>query len=47
MKAVYHIGYENVAADRQSVTDVLTNPKVKEFIKQKIIQLIGYKDLAK
>ena len=47
LKAVYHIGYENVAADRQGVTDLFTHEKVKALIKQKGIQLISYKDLAK
>ncbi len=46
LKAVYHIGYEQVAADRQGVTDVFINEKVKVFIKEKEIQLIGYKDLV-
>lgn len=46
LKAVYHIGYEQVAEDRQGVTDVFTNDKVKAFIKEKGIQLIGYKDLV-
>ncbi|GAB4030749.1 polysaccharide deacetylase family protein [Spirosoma jeollabukense] len=47
VQAIYHIGYENVAADRQGVTDVWTNPRVKEMIKTKGIQLIGYNDLGK
>ena len=46
LRAVYHIGYEGVAEDRQGVTDVLTNEKVKALIKQKGIQLIGYRDLV-
>jgi len=46
LKAVYHIGYEQVAADRQGVTDLFTNEKVKALIKEKGIQLIGYKDLV-
>ena len=46
LKAVHHIGYEQVAEDRQGVTDVFTNDKVKAFIKEKGIQLIGYKDLV-
>ncbi len=46
LRAVHHIGYEEVAADRQGVTDLFTNEKVKALIKQKGIQLIGYKDLA-
>ncbi|GAB3784378.1 carbohydrate deacetylase [Spirosoma horti] len=47
VQAIHHIGYENVAADRQGVTDTWTNPRVKELIKTKGIQLIGYNDLGK
>jgi hypothetical protein len=47
MQAIYHIGYENVAADRQGVTDVWTNPMVREAIRKKNIQLISYADLKK
>jgi predicted glycoside hydrolase/deacetylase ChbG (UPF0249 family) len=47
LQAVYHIGYENVAVDRQGVTDVFTSEKVKAVIKQRQIELIGYKDLVK
>ncbi|MEP7108003.1 MAG: polysaccharide deacetylase family protein [Ferruginibacter sp.] len=47
MRAIYHIGYENVAADRQGVTDVWTNPLVMEAIRKKNIQLISYADLRK
>lgn len=46
LQAIYHVGYENVAADRQGVTDLFTDPTVKAFILQNGIQLIGYKDLA-
>ncbi len=45
LKAVYHIGYENVSEDRQAVTDVFTSEKVKSYIKEKGIQLISYKNL--
>lgn len=45
LKAVYHIGYEQVAMDRQGVTDLFTNAKVKEAIKQRGIRLVSYKDL--
>jgi predicted glycoside hydrolase/deacetylase ChbG (UPF0249 family) len=45
LKAVYHIGYEDVSADRQGVSDLYTNEKVKALIKQRGIQLIGYLDL--
>ena len=47
MQAIYHIGYENVAADRQGVTDVWTNPIVIEALRKKNIQLISYADLKK
>ena len=47
LRAVYHIGYEDVATDRQDVTDVFTHEKVKAFIKEKGIQLISYNDLRK
>ncbi len=45
LQAVYHIGYEEVATDRQGVTDLFTNEKVKALIKEKGIVLIGYRDL--
>jgi chitin disaccharide deacetylase len=45
LRAVYHIGYEGVATDRQGVTDLFTSEKVKALIKQKGIQLIAYRDL--
>lgn len=47
MRAIHHIGYENVAADRQGVTDTLTSSKVRDAIKTKGIKLIGYRDLVK
>ena len=47
MRAIYHIGYENVATDRQGVTDTFTNPLVIEAIKRKKIRLINYADLKK
>lgn len=46
LKAISHIGYENVAEDRQGVTDLFTSHKVKEAIKAKGIKLITYKDLV-
>lgn len=33
MKTVGHIGYENVAMDRQGVTDLFTSPKVKQALR--------------
>jgi len=47
MQAVHHIGYENVAADRQSVADLWTNAEIKSLIKQLGIQLLSYADLKK
>jgi predicted glycoside hydrolase/deacetylase ChbG (UPF0249 family) len=47
MRAIYHIGYENVATDRQGVTDVFTSSLVMEAIKRKKITLISYADLKK
>ena len=45
LRAIHHVGYEQVAADRQGVTDTWTDPRVRDFIKSKGIQLISYKDL--
>jgi predicted glycoside hydrolase/deacetylase ChbG (UPF0249 family) len=47
LRAVWHIGYEHVATDRQGVTDLFTSEKVKAYIKQKGIRIIGYNDLLK
>lgn len=47
LRAVHHIGYEAVAADRQGVTEVFTSEKVKAVIKERGIQLISFKDLAR
>ncbi len=45
LRAIHHIGYENVAQDRQGVTDLFTSAAVKAKIKAKGIQLVSYKDL--
>ncbi len=45
LQAIHHMGYENVATDRQGVTDIWTDAEVKELIRKKGIQLISYKDL--
>ncbi len=47
LQAITHIGYENVAEDRQGVTDIWTDKEIMALIKQKGIQLISYKDLSK
>ena len=40
MRAIYHIGYENVATDRQGVVNVWTSSLVMDAIKRKNIKLI-------
>ncbi len=45
VQAIHHIGYENVAADRQGVTELWTDNRVKEAIEKKGIKLITYADL--
>ena len=45
MRAIHHIGYEDVAADRQGVVDIWTDAEIKTLIKKLNIQLISYKDL--
>ena len=45
LRAIHHIGYEDVATDRQGVTDAWTDPRVKEAIKKKGVRLISYLEL--
>jgi CubicO group peptidase (beta-lactamase class C family)/predicted glycoside hydrolase/deacetylase ChbG (UPF0249 family) len=47
VETIGHIGYEDVSFDRQGVTDLFTNEKVKQAIKNKGIRLINYNDLTK
>jgi predicted glycoside hydrolase/deacetylase ChbG (UPF0249 family) len=47
LRAIHHIGYEDVATDRQGVTDTWTHPSVKKRIHERNIQLISYSDLRK
>jgi hypothetical protein len=35
MKAIHHIGYENLEQDRQLVVDLFTDNEIKELIRQK------------
>ena len=44
-RAIGHPGYENVAADRDGITKMLTSPKVIEAIKSTGIRLMSYADL--
>jgi predicted glycoside hydrolase/deacetylase ChbG (UPF0249 family) len=46
-QAIFHTGYENVASERQTVTDIFTHPDVEKAITQKKIQLVSYNDLKK
>jgi predicted glycoside hydrolase/deacetylase ChbG (UPF0249 family) len=45
MRAIGHRGYYTVAEERDAVTKVFTNERVKEAVRKKGIRLIGYKDL--
>ena len=45
LRAIHHIGYENVALDRPGVTDAWTDQRVKDAIKKKGIKLISYAEL--
>lgn len=47
VQAVHHTGYEDVAHDRQGVTDTLTDPEVLQLIKALKIELISYAELKK
>jgi chitin disaccharide deacetylase len=44
MQAIWHKGYENVAADRDAVTKVFTSPEVKDMIRSRNINLVSYKN---
>ncbi len=44
LRAIYHTGYENVAEDRQGVTNLFTDPRVKAAIVRKGIRLTGYRN---
>ena len=47
MKTVFHIGYEDVAKDRQGVTDFMTSPRVQKAIDDNGIRLITINQLTK
>lgn len=44
-RSLFHIGYEDVARDRQGDTDLLTSKRVKDVIEELGIQVISYGDL--
>ena len=45
LKAISHIGNEDVAAARQDVTTLFTSEKVRKAILEKGIELVSYKDV--
>jgi predicted glycoside hydrolase/deacetylase ChbG (UPF0249 family) len=47
MRAIGHLGYEWVAADRSAVLEAWTSPKVREVITRRGIKLTSYRDLGK
>lgn len=47
LRAIHHVGYEHVAADRQGVTDTFTSTRVRDRIRARGIQLISYQDLRR
>ena len=46
LRAIHHIGYEDVAIDRQGVTDLFTSDAVKNALKRYGIEVISYSDAA-
>lgn len=44
MRAIHHIGYKDVAEDRQGVTDLYTNETLKYLLQERNIELISYAD---
>ena len=44
MRAIWHKGYENVAADREGVTRVFTSSEVKKAVAEKRITLVSYRE---
>lgn len=45
LRAISHIGYEDVAQGRQDVTTIFTSEKVKEAILKRGVKLVSYKDV--
>ena len=46
MRTIGHKGYENVAADREGVSQAFTSAAVKEVIRRRGIQLLSYGDVT-
>ncbi len=47
MASVFHVGYEDVAADRQGVTDIYKSERVKKAIRDNNVELITVNDLTR
>jgi predicted glycoside hydrolase/deacetylase ChbG (UPF0249 family) len=47
MRAVRHVGYEDVAVDRQGVVEAWTSARAKEIVERRGIELISYRDLVR
>jgi predicted glycoside hydrolase/deacetylase ChbG (UPF0249 family) len=47
LRAIYHIGYEDVAKGRQDITTIFTSEKVKAAIIQKGVKLVSYQEALK
>lgn len=45
LRAIHHIGYENVAVDRQDVTELFTSEKVKRALLERGVRLVSYKEV--
>jgi CubicO group peptidase (beta-lactamase class C family) len=47
MQSVHHIGYEDVAVDRQGVVDLFTSERVKQALREKGIERVSYNAVFK
>jgi predicted glycoside hydrolase/deacetylase ChbG (UPF0249 family) len=46
-QAIWHVGYEKVAVDRQGVVDAWTDEQVKDIIEVRGIRLVSYGDVKR
>jgi hypothetical protein len=46
MRAIWHMGYENVAADRDAVSKVFTSRSLMKIIRERGIRLVSYRELG-
>jgi hypothetical protein len=44
LRAIHHIGYEDVAIDRQGVTELFTSDAVKKELKKYGVEVISYRE---